>query len=92
MKADFERSLALNPRHPDTLRRYGIWYLSVIGRNAEALAAVKKATEFDPLLSYAWSDLALLYVKTGQYDRRGGHRSRPGDRAGERPGVASTSR
>jgi len=68
VKADFERSLALNPRHPDTLRRYGIWYLSVIGRNAEALAAVKKATEYDPLLSYAWSDLALLYVKTGQYD------------------------
>jgi len=68
VKADFERSLALNPRHPDTLRRYGIWYLSVIGKNAEALAAVKKATEYDPLLSYAWSDLALLHVKTGQYD------------------------
>ena len=71
VKADFERSLALNPRHPDTLRRYGIWYLSVIGKNAEALAAVKKATEYDPLLSYAWSDLGLLYVKTGQYDLAG---------------------
>jgi eukaryotic-like serine/threonine-protein kinase len=71
VKADFERSLALNPRHPDTLRRYGIWYLSVIGKDAEALAALKKATEYDPLLSYAWTDLGLLYVKTGQYDLAG---------------------
>ena len=70
-KADFERALAINPRQAEALRRYATWYLSVIGRNDEALAAVKKATEADPLYSYAWSDLALLYMKTGQYDLAG---------------------
>jgi eukaryotic-like serine/threonine-protein kinase len=67
-KSDFERALAINPRQPEALRRYATWYLSVIGKNAEAVAAMKKATEADPLYSYAWSDLALLYMKTGQYD------------------------
>jgi tetratricopeptide (TPR) repeat protein len=70
-KADFERALAINPRQPEALRRYATWYLSVIGKNADAVAAMKKATEADPLYSYAWSDLALLYMKTGQYDLAG---------------------
>jgi eukaryotic-like serine/threonine-protein kinase len=67
-KADFERALAINPRQAEALRRYATWYLSVLGKNTEAVAAMKKATEADPLYSYAWSDLALLYMKTGQYD------------------------
>ena len=33
VKSDFERSLALNRRQPDTLRRYGTWYLGATGRN-----------------------------------------------------------
>jgi tetratricopeptide (TPR) repeat protein len=65
-KADFERSLALNPAQPDTLRRYGLWYLGAHGRYREARAAVRRATEIDPLYQYAWADLALLDLMAGQ--------------------------
>jgi tetratricopeptide (TPR) repeat protein len=64
-KSDFERSLALNPRQPDTLRRYGTWYLGASGRVAEAVAALQSATEREPLFVYAWIDLALLQIKNG---------------------------
>jgi tetratricopeptide (TPR) repeat protein len=70
-RADFERSLALNPRRPETLRRYGTWYLGAVGRNAEGVAAVRRAAELDPLLVYAWTDLALLHLRTGNLDEAG---------------------
>ncbi|HET8725159.1 MAG TPA: protein kinase [Anaeromyxobacteraceae bacterium] len=65
VRADFERSLALNPRHPDTLRRYGTWYLGATGRIPEAVAALQAATEREPLFVYAWTDLALLHLANG---------------------------
>ncbi len=66
VKSDFERSLALNPRQPDTLRRYGTWYLGATGRVSEGVAALQSATEREPLFVYAWTDLALLHLKNGE--------------------------
>ncbi len=65
VKADFERSLALNPRQPDTLRRYGTWYLAATGRVSEGIAALRSATEREPLFVYAWTDLGLLQMMGG---------------------------
>jgi tetratricopeptide (TPR) repeat protein len=70
-KSDFERSLALNPRQPDTLRRYGTWYLGATGRTPEAIAAIQSATESEPLFVYAWTDLALRQIQNGQYQEAG---------------------
>src|SRR5512137_718905 len=70
-RADFERSLALNPRQPEALRRYGTWYLGATGRLPEGVAALRKATELDPLYMYAWSDLALLQLKAGDTEAAG---------------------
>ena len=71
VKSDFERSLALNPRQPDTLRRYGTWYLGATGRIPEGVAALQAATEREPLFVYAWTDLALLHLKNGQLPAAG---------------------
>ncbi len=71
VKSDFERSLALNPRQPDTLRRYGTWYLGATGRVSEGVAALLSATEHEPLFVYAWTDLALLHIKAGQMQAAG---------------------
>ena len=71
VQADFERSLALNPRQPEALRRYGTWFLGATGRITEGVAALRKATEQDPLYTYAWSDLALLHLKNGQSEAAG---------------------
>ena len=70
-RADFERSLQLNPRQPEALRRYGTWYLGATGRLQEGVAALRKATELDPLYMYAWSDLALLQLKNGETEAAG---------------------
>jgi len=71
VKSDFERSLALNPRQPDTLRRYGTWYLGATGRIQEGIAALQSATDREPLYVYAWTDLALLHLKLGQTQAAG---------------------
>jgi eukaryotic-like serine/threonine-protein kinase len=71
VKSDFERSLALNPRQPDTLRRYGTWYLGATGRIQEGVAALESATEREPLFVYAWTDLALLHLKRGHMKAAG---------------------
>ncbi len=64
-RSDFERALVLNPRNPETLRRYGTWYLGATGRYADGIAALKQTIDLDPLFVYAWSDLALLHLKAG---------------------------
>ena len=66
VKSDFERSLAMNPRQPDTLRRYGTWYLGATGRIPEGVAALQSATEREPLFVYAWTDLAFLLIRNGE--------------------------
>ena len=71
VKSDFDRSLAINPRQPDTLRRYGTWYLGAIGRIPEGVAALQSATEREPLFVYAWTDLALLHLKNGELPAAG---------------------
>ncbi len=70
-RSDFERSLAINPRHPDTLRRYGTWYLGATGRYADGIAALKQTIDLDPLFVYAWTDLALLQLKAGNVAEAG---------------------
>jgi TolB-like protein len=71
VKSDFERSLALNPRQPDTLRRYGTWYLGATGRIQEGIAALQSAADREPLYVYAWTDLALLHLASGQTQAAG---------------------
>jgi serine/threonine protein kinase/tetratricopeptide (TPR) repeat protein len=54
---DLRHAIALNPSLPEAQRMYG-WYLLLIGRGDEAIAAMKRAIEVDPLNPYWCSDLA----------------------------------
>jgi tetratricopeptide (TPR) repeat protein len=65
-QADFERALALQPRDGPTQRRYGIFILASQGRIPEAIAAVRTATEVDPLYAHAWGGLGMLQVANGE--------------------------
>jgi len=54
---DLQHAIALNPSLPEAQRMYA-WYLLLIGRNDEAIAAMTRAVEVDPLNAYWCSDLA----------------------------------
>jgi len=46
---EFKRAIDLNPNYATGLHLYGIGYLSIMGRHDEAIAALKRAEELDPL-------------------------------------------
>jgi TolB-like protein/Flp pilus assembly protein TadD len=62
----FQRALALNPSEPDAQRMYS-WYLVLIGRMDEAIAAMKRAIEVNPLEPLLTSDLAWQCWSAGRY-------------------------
>ena len=66
---EFHRALALNPRSADVLHRYSIFYLLPMMRFEEALEAVRKAVEQDPLSAFHQMNLGRVYIYIRQYDR-----------------------
>ncbi len=59
---DFDRALALAPGDADILRKKGAWVLAPQGRLSEAIDALRRATELDPLSASAWMSLGYLQV------------------------------
>jgi TolB-like protein/class 3 adenylate cyclase/tetratricopeptide (TPR) repeat protein len=64
----FRRALELNPRSVVPHDRYGISYLSPMGRHEEAFAHVKRAKELDPLTPAVRVDLGWEYNHARRYD------------------------
>ena len=62
---DLRHAIALNPSLPEAQRMYS-WYLLLVGRTDEAIAAMKRAVEVDPLNAYWNSDLAWQYWHAGR--------------------------
>jgi TolB-like protein/lipoprotein NlpI len=65
-EADLSKALALNPNDSTTLRHHGI-LLASLGRLPEAIAAMKKALDADPLSEAGWSGLALFLTASGDF-------------------------
>ena len=68
---DLRHAIALNPSLPEAQRMYS-WYLLLVGRTDEAIAAMKRAVEVDPLNAYWNSDLAWQYWHCRASSRRDG--------------------
>ena len=62
---DLRHAIALNPSLPEVQRMYS-WYLLLVGRTDEAIAAMERAVEMDPLNPYWNSDLAWQYWHAGR--------------------------
>lgn len=67
LENDFRQALASNPS--DTLMRYHYaWFLMLHKRPDEAIAQVRRAREYAPLVSTYYSDLGWYYQILGRYD------------------------
>jgi TolB-like protein/DNA-binding winged helix-turn-helix (wHTH) protein/Flp pilus assembly protein TadD len=64
---EFLRAIELNPSLATAHHWYG-WHLSLMGRNDEAIAEMRKAEKLDPLSLIINVDLAELLVLTHAYD------------------------
>ncbi len=62
-RADLERALALNPGSADAHWAYGRWVLTPLGRQEDAIAELKRATQIDPLEAKNWSALAGAHLR-----------------------------
>ena len=62
---DLRHAIALNPSLPEAQRMYS-WYLLLIGRGNEAIAAMERAIEIDPLNAWWSSDLAWQLWSLGR--------------------------
>jgi len=60
-EAEFRKSIELNPGYA-TAHHWYAWHLSVAGRNAEAIAELRKAQSLDPLSLIINADLAELLL------------------------------
>jgi serine/threonine protein kinase/tetratricopeptide (TPR) repeat protein len=65
---EFRLGLKLNPNLADAHRGYG-WYCAVVGRLDEAIAALERAKELDPLAPASTLDLAFGCFYAGQSGR-----------------------
>jgi TolB-like protein len=65
-RADMEKALALRPGDPDTLSEYATVVLRPLNRLPEAIAALRKASESDPLNPRIWSALGNSLAMDGQ--------------------------
>ena len=61
-----QRALTLNPSLADAQRMYS-WYLVLIGRKDDGIAAMKRAIEIDPLTPLWSSDLGWQCWSAGRY-------------------------
>ncbi|MEX1276629.1 MAG: protein kinase [Bacteroidota bacterium] len=64
----FKFSISLNPNYPTTYHWYAI-LLHTLGRHNEALTAIKRAQELDPLSSIIGINVAIAYYMKGEYAR-----------------------
>ena len=62
-----QHALALNPSLSDAQRMYS-WYLVLVGRKDEGIAAMKRAIELDPLTPLWSSDLGWQCWSAGRYE------------------------
>ena len=66
-QVDVERALALNPGDASANRERGIVLLS-LGRTPEAITALRKAADLDPIAAATWVHLAFAYVALGDME------------------------
>jgi tetratricopeptide (TPR) repeat protein len=64
---EFRRAIELNPGYA-TAHHWYAWHLSLLGRNDEAIAEMRKAENLDPLSLIINADLAELLVIAHSYD------------------------
>jgi TolB-like protein/DNA-binding winged helix-turn-helix (wHTH) protein/Flp pilus assembly protein TadD len=64
---EFRRAIELNPGYA-TAHHWYAWHLSLLGRDDEAIAEMKKAENLDPLSLIINADLAELLVIAHSYD------------------------
>jgi serine/threonine-protein kinase len=64
----FERAIRLNSRYETAFQWYAN-YLSAMGRHKEAIAAIKRAQELDPISSTIGLDAARTFYFARQYDQ-----------------------
>ena len=65
---EFKRGLQLDPNYSTGHQWYSI-YLSILGRNEEAIAEMEKARELDPFSIIIATELGCPYLYSKQYDR-----------------------
>jgi TolB-like protein/Flp pilus assembly protein TadD len=66
-RAAFIRAFELNPNVAEAHRHYG-WYLLLIGRPDDALVALRKAKQVEPIAPLYTAELAWLQLALGQFD------------------------
>jgi tetratricopeptide (TPR) repeat protein len=64
--ADLDRAMALRPSDAAVHRVHG-WILEALGRLPEAIAALRRATDLEPLSARGWDLLARLHVAAGDH-------------------------
>ena len=64
---EFRRAIELNPNYA-TAHHWYAWHLSLVGRNEEAIAEMRKAENLDPLSLIINTDLAELLLIAHFYD------------------------
>lgn len=65
---EYKRAIELNPGYPTVYHWYS-GYLSGMGRHAEAIAAINKARELDPLSPRINANVGLIFYFGRQYDQ-----------------------
>ncbi|HEV3410215.1 MAG TPA: tetratricopeptide repeat protein, partial [Chthoniobacterales bacterium] len=65
---EFQRALALNANYAAAHHWYGFWYLAVVGRHEEAIAALKRAQDLDPLSPIISTNLGAVLGDAGRFD------------------------
>jgi len=68
VEKEYKRAIELNPGYPSAYHWYA-GYLSGIGRHAEAIAAIKKARELDPLSPRINANVGLILYFAREYDQ-----------------------
>jgi TolB-like protein/Tfp pilus assembly protein PilF len=67
VEKEYKRAIELNPGYPTAYHWYA-GYLSGMGRHAEAIAAMKKARELDPLSPRINANVGLILYFAREYD------------------------
>ena len=65
---ELKRATELNPSYAEAHAIYA-WYLSVIGRQEQAIAEAKRADELDPFARFTYGDLGWTLLMARRYDQ-----------------------